>query len=57
MMRETHKDGYKSGSMWVTCPRCGFEYRKEEMVTEHTGKEVCKPCNDDIPETLSRRFK
>lgn len=50
-MRETHKDGFKPGSSWTTCPRCGFDYRQEEMVIEYTGKEVCKPCCDQPADT------
>lgn len=55
-MRETHVDGYKPGDYWVTCLRCGFEYRKSEMVIEYTGKEVCKPCCDEHPKTPSKRY-
>jgi hypothetical protein len=47
MMRETHKQGYRPGDYWVTCSRCGWDYLKSELVTEASGKEVCKDCADD----------
>jgi len=55
-MRITHKDGYISGSYWTTCPRCGFEYRIEEMVIEYTDKEVCQKCCDEDPKTTSKKY-
>ncbi len=58
-MRVTHQGkSFRKNDPWTTCIRCGFDYRKSEMVKEHTGKEVCKKCCFDPPTALSkaRRF-
>lgn len=54
-MRQTHTDNVICwGDYWVECPRCGFDYRKSEMVLEYTGLEVCKDCCDNHPQTPSK---
>lgn len=49
-MRITHAPGtssFKPGSKWQECPRCGFDYRIEELKADGvTGRLVCKSCYD-----------
>lgn len=55
MPRVTHIDNtYKPGDRWVECPRCGFDIKESELVTEYTGKRVCSKCCYDSPETRSK---
>jgi hypothetical protein len=35
---------YKSGSWDVTCDRCGFIFKSDEVLKEWTGLIVCKSC-------------
>lgn len=43
-MTKPYNPGYKPGDYWITCDRCGIEYRKSETKREWTGLIVCKAC-------------
>lgn len=42
--KHTANPGYKPGSWWVECSRCGLDYRAEDIKPEWTGAIVCKSC-------------
>ncbi len=42
-------DTYISGNAWFVCDRCGFTYRRSQMLTEWTGLKVDAACRDFRP--------
>jgi hypothetical protein len=44
-MRETHTNRYTPGTYWRECYVCGFDYLRNEMVTDRYGHVVCNKCN------------
>ena len=39
--------GFKLGTWWVICDRCGWKYKNTQLHKEqHTGLMVCLPCLD-----------
>jgi len=43
-MARTHNPGFKPGNYWVSCDRCGEDYRLKQTRKEWTGVVVCRWC-------------
>ena len=38
----TSNPGWQRNNHWCVCQICGFDYRRDEMMTTWDGKDVCK---------------
>lgn len=53
MAHELNK--YIPGDMWMECPICGFDVRRNEMVLNYMGVLMCKKDLDPPPRVRKHR--